>query len=103
MYYLNGVPVNTNVQQTISAATGTVNVGTDICLCAYTSTAAMTAITFSSSCVSANQKTLFVDTNGNAGTKNITIKNSGGSVIGIICEDGGTMTVISDGSNTYVS
>ena len=91
-----------NIVQEIAAATGTVNVGTDICRIDYTTTAAVTDVEFSDDCVAAAQTTTFVDEDGNAGTNNITIKTTGNVVIAVIAADSESVTIASDGLTAYV-
>lgn len=100
--FINGMIQKEKVVQEIAAATGSVNVGTDLCRIDYTSTGAVTDIEFTDACVSARQTTVFVDEDGKAGTNNITIKTTADVVIAVIAEDNGSVTVSSDGLTAYV-
>jgi len=89
-------------EQIISAATGFVTPRIEVCRVAYTATGAVTDLFLSSTWVKYHSHTIIVDTDGNAATNNITIKNAGGVTVAVIDNDGGVVTVYSDGTDIYV-
>lgn len=97
----NGWPLNKmNLVQTLAAATGTIQLGVDEVRVTYTSTAEVTDLEYPDSLLPYRVKALRVyDAGGNAGTNNITIKDTANNVIAVISEDKGSVTLASDGTN----
>lgn len=95
-------PTNPRMEQTIAAATGTCNPYVDICYVDYTATGAVTDIELTATWIAAKSKTTFIDVDGNAGTNNITIKTTADAVLAVITEDGGSVTLSSDGTTAWI-
>ena len=88
-----------NRVQTVAAATGTILQDIDEVRVDYTTTAAVTDLEYPDALVASRQKRISIyDVDGNAGTNNITIKTTADATIAVINEDGGSVTLMSDGS-----
>ena len=86
--------------QDIAAATGTLSaVSPELILVSYTATGAVTDLEFTAAAVGGLRQFKVVDTGGAAGTNSITIKNTADTVIAVISEDNGSVTLVSDGTN----
>lgn len=100
--YARGVEITGGsavIEQTIAAATGTVNPYVDVCYVDYTTTGAVTDIELNAAWIASKAMTTFIDVDGNAGTNNITIQNTAGTIQAVVTEDRGSVTVKSDGTN----
>ena len=96
-------PTEPKLEQTIAAATGTCNPYVDVCYIAYTDTGAVTDVELNATWIGAKSCTTFIDADSNAGKNNITIKNTADDVIAVIAEDGGSVTIKSNGSVAYIA
>ena len=86
--------------QTVAAATGTILQDIDEVRVDYTTTAAVTDLEYPDALVASRQKRITIyDVDGNAGTNNITIKTTTDTVIAVIAEDYGSVTLMSNGTN----
>jgi len=89
-----------NRVQTVAAATGTILQDIDEVRVDYTTTAAVTDLEYPDALVASRQKRITIyDVDGNAGTNNITIKTTTDTVIAVIAEDYGSVTLMSNGTN----
>lgn len=89
-----------NRVQTIAAATGSISADVDEVRVTYTPTAAVTDLEYSDALKAKRKKSITVyDAGGNAGTNNITIKDTANNVIAVIAEDYGAVTLACDGAN----
>ena len=97
----NGWPLEKmNLVQTIAASTGTIQLGVDEVRVTYTSTAAVTDLEYPDSLIPYRVKALKIyDAGGMAGSNNITIQETDGTVIAVIVEDYGSVILSSDGTN----
>ena len=102
MFSVTHKPTNPRMEQTIAAATGTVNPYVDVCYVDYTTTGAVTDIELNAAWIASKAMTTFIDVDGNAGTSNITIKNTANDVVAVISEDRGSVTVKSEGVGIYI-
>ena len=92
-----------NRVQTVAAATGTILQDIDEVRVDYTTTAAVTDLEYPDALVASRQKRITIyDVDGNAGTNNITIKTTTDTVIAVIAEDYGSVTLMSNGTNIEI-
>lgn len=99
--WVNGRNVSEqNRVQTVAAATGTIKADVDEVRVAFTDTNPVTDLEYPNSLKAMRKRSITVfDADGNAGTNNITIKDTANNVIAVIAEDYGAVTLACNGTN----